>query len=490
MLKTRLFLIFIICFLTGIVLGDLMRNQEFLRIFAIAGLMIYLFLRIRKEFANEFWKVIIVIFLAVFFGIVRFLFSFESDDSHIQNFNGYYEFEGCIADEVDVRDDKVKYTIEAERILIDKEWLDAHGLILVNGSRYPVYEYGDCLLLAGKIQKPDKIEDFYYDKYLARYQIYSVVYSGKIEKKLERKEDNLFYKWTYNLKSIFENKLSEVFAEPYASFMAGLILGSRKGIPENLMKNFNMTGLTHIIAISGYNIALVIVVISGIFSFLNRRLKVIACSIFIILFVIFVGASASVVRAAVMGVISLIALFSGRRYFVFISLFSAAFLMNLWNPKILVYDAGFQLSFSATFGIIVFADKIQKYFKWMPGFLGMREALALTLSAQIIALPLIISHFGRLSLISPIANIFVLPMIPLSMGLGFFAVIISFLSNILGNIIGFFGYLTLGLMIFFIKIFADLTFASINIEWFSWWICVGYYLLIFKKVYNAVISDI
>ncbi|MBU1956882.1 ComEC/Rec2 family competence protein, partial [bacterium] len=235
------------------------------------------------------------------------------------------------------------------------------------------------------------------------------------------------------------------FAEPHGSFMAGLLLGSRKGIPEHLMQSFNTTGLTHIIAISGYNITLVIVVISGLFGFLSRRWKVFACSFFIIIFVIMVGASAAVVRAAIMGVISLIALFFGRQYFVIIGLFGAAFFMNLWNPKILVYDIGFQLSFLATFGIVVFADRIERYFRWMPSFFGMREAVLMTLSAQILALPVIILNFGRLSVVSPIANVFVLPLIPLAMLFGFFAVLF-------GRFFGFLGYLILEFIIFYNKL--------------------------------------
>ena len=84
------------------------------------------------------------------------------------NYEGYYEIEGCVVEEVDVRADKVKYVLEVSKILIDNEWKSVKGRILVNGSRYPVYNYGDCLSVTGKVQRPEKVEDFAYDKYLSR----------------------------------------------------------------------------------------------------------------------------------------------------------------------------------------------------------------------------------------------------------------------------------------------------------------------------------
>ena len=139
-------------------------------------------------------------------------------------------------------------------------------------------------LVSGELQLPEAIEDFKYDKYLSRYSIYAVVYRARIDK-ISEGSGHVFLKWIYDFKNVFEGRLSRIFAEPHGSFMAGLILGSRKGIPEYLMDSFDTTGLTHIIAISGYNITLVIVVVSGIFSFLNRKMKVVASSFFIIVFV-------------------------------------------------------------------------------------------------------------------------------------------------------------------------------------------------------------
>lgn len=486
MQKTKIFLLFIVFFLGGILSAQWLKEGAYLQFAVLLALALWKLFSMKSDFKTK-TRILIVAIIAVCCGVGRFWISFQEDSSHIRNYTGYVQIQGCVADEIDVRADKVKYTVEVSSVrgAKDTSWRSAYGRVLVSAPRYPVYFYGDCFLVKGELQKPEKIEDFYYDRYLARYSIYSVMYRAQISK-IDEEKRNIFYESLYKIKSIFEEKLSKIFSEPYASFMAGLILGSRSGIPEHLKINFNVTGLTHIIAISGYNIALVITVVSMLFGFLRRRPKVIACGIFIVVFVIAVGASASVVRAAIMGIISLIALWGGRQYFVIIALFSAAFFMNLWNPKILVYDAGFQLSFLATFGIIIFNERLKNLLKKVPEIFSLRDALVMTLSAQILALPIIIMQFGRLSIISPLANIFVIPMIPLAMALGFFAVMFGFISSFIGDLIGFGGYLVLKFIIFFVNFFASFKLASLQIEWITWWMVLVYYLFLFKVVSKSI----
>lgn len=386
--------------------------------------------------------------VGVFFWRLKVVTNFG--DRHVSNFTGAVRLEGCVVDEVDVRRDKVKYTIEARKIELNGERFEVEGKVLVSGGRYPVYEYGDCLSVEGKLEKPGVIEDFSYDKYLARYGVYSVIYRGVLQKIGE--EGSLFFKNIYVLKIVLEGRFGRVYREPEASFMAGLLLGSRRGIPDELMTDFNRTGLSHIIAVSGYNITMVIVFIGFLFGFLSRKYRAFCAAVVVLLFVVLVGASAAVVRAGIMGIIGLIALWFGRQYFVGIALFLAAFLMVLWNPLIFLYDVGFQMSFLATVGVVYLAPRMLKYFHRVTGFCGIREALVLTLAAQIMTLPVVLWNFGRFSLIAPVANILVLPLIPPVM-------IFGFLSIFFGKFVGFFGYLILKLIIALVEFFSSFWFA-------------------------------
>lgn len=472
-------MLFILAFLSGILIASLIRERIYDdAIFVLILEIFLLYLAVRRGLMPFSTKIFIIVLCGLIIGSLRFFADdiFGFDD--IGNYSGKVLIKGCVVDEVDVRSDKVKYTVLAEEADIGDGWISVDGKVLVSGRRYPVYQYGDCFIVSGKLQKPDKFENFDYGKYLSRYDIYGVIYRADIKKIENLDGGGLFFVSIYKFKQSFESELAEIFVEPYSSFMAGLILGSRKGINEDLVSDFNTTGLTHIIAISGYNITLLIVVMSGMFGFLSRKRKVFASIVFIVLFVILVGASASVVRAGIMGMIGLIALWFGRDYFVSISLFSAAFFMNLWNPKILVYDVGFQLSFLATCGLVYISPGLKKYFEWLPEKFGLREIVTMTMSAQVLALPIILINFERLSLIAPVANVFVLPFIPAAMVFGFFAVIASYVWTFLGMIIGFFGYLVLAFIIFCVEFFAELPLASVDVTWFSWWVAGVYYFLI------------
>ena len=218
------------------------------------------------------------------------------------------------------------------------------------------------------------------------------------------------------------------------------------------------------------------------FGFLGRRRKVLASAIMIIVFVILVGAGASVVRAAIMGGVGLLALWFGRTYFVSISLFTAAFFMNFLNPLIMLNDVGFQLSFLATCGLVYVSPLIEKYFVKLPEFFGIRESMTMTIAAQVLALPIILLNFGRLSLISPLANISVLPFVPASMLFGFFAVLFGYFSNALSLIFGFVAYLIMSLMILIVRFFAAVPLASLGIDWFNFWVAGVYYFVVVRWI--------
>jgi competence protein ComEC len=208
-------------------------------------------------------------------------------------------------------------------------------------------------------------------------------------------------------------RLQVLLPEPEASFAVGLLLGKRQNMDQDLQDAFQAVGLTHIVAISGSNIALVVILFFTLFSFLPFHRRLAFSAIGVVTFVLLVGPSAAVVRAGLMGVLSLVGLYSGRKSQAYFGLLWSAVLMVLWNPLVLTYDVGFQLSFASTFGILTLTPILEKVF---PQRLWMRDELILTLAAQLMTLPFIIFYFGRISWITPLANLVVAPLIPLAMG--------------------------------------------------------------------------
>ena len=196
------------------------------------------------------------------------------------------------------------------------------------------------------------------------------------------------------------------------------------------------------------------------------------------------GFGSSAVRAAIMGFAVLLANLTGRIYDPRNSIALAAFLITLSNPKVLIFDLGFQLSFLAVLGIIYLRPALKRLLKFgdKPGFFAWRENLLMTLSAQLATAPILIVNFGNFSLTAFVANIFILTAIPLTMGLGFLIGLSHFFSYYLALIFGWLASLFLNYEIFIINLFAKIV-LPINPSVNFWAILVYYSVLVGIIIY-------
>jgi competence protein ComEC len=290
------------------------------------------------------------------------------------------------------------------------------------------------------------------------------------------------------VKSVVAKKINLLWHEPHASFMAGLLYGYRGGL-GSLNELFNITGVTHIVAISGYNITIIATILITICVqlLIPRKKAFWLVSTGIVLFVLFAGASASVVRAGIMGIIVLLARQMGRMSRVGNVLILTAVLMALHNPFVLVWDAGFQLSFLSTVGLVYLTPFVKPWFTRVPEMFGLQESIVSTLAAIIATLPLILYQFGRLSIVAPIVNVLILWAIPLIMFMGFFAVLVSFLFLPIAHIISWIAWAGLEYIILVVKWFASLPFAAVEMR-IPVWLMVGMYggmvYLVYQKRTN------
>ncbi len=225
---------------------------------------------------------------------------------------------------------------------------------------------------------------------------------------------------TYHSANIFSKQTNKLLPEPQASLLSGILWGEQKQMDKNLYGALKRTGTLHVIALSGMNITILISLIGKITLFLGRKQSILLSLTLIVIFIVFVGASPSVVRAGIMGSLSLLAVYFGRKSWAMLSLILAAGIMLIINSA-WIFDIGFQLSFLATLGIIVLASKPLRKKKGLAGeFLEEgKENLRTTLAAQVFTLPVIIYNFKQLSLIAPLTNVLVLWIIQPIMVLGF-----------------------------------------------------------------------
>ncbi len=265
--------------------------------------------------------------------------------------------------------------------------------------------------------------------------------------------------------------INSLLPEPQASLLGGILFGVKATMPKDLYNALVATGTLHIIALSGMNISILANLIVRMTSFLGKKASSIVTICLIIIFTLFVGASPSIVRAAIMGSVSLLATCFGRLSWGLLSLFLAAGIMLLFN-YILIKDLSFQLSFLATFGIITCSPtgelanrKIERQRSKSPSkqlLYVVRQNFRLTFSAQLFTLPVILINFHRISLISPITNLMVEWAVQPIMVLGFIVAILGWIWQPLGIIPAWIVWIPLTYFIKIVELLSKVPGASVS----------------------------
>ncbi len=453
--------VYIFCsfFLVGIVIGSKVTVDLFFIYLLILFSFLYLFL-LSPSLAV---KIFLIALVGASVGVGRWQLSWPVlSEKRVEWYNGQeVEIEGVVSAEPQQRLQKQKITLSVQKVNQNP----AQGKVLLTLPLYPSYAYGDVLLVQGKVKPVPRFDDFAYDKYLSLFGIYSVAYYPQVSK-IGFDPPNLALARLLQLKTAVINRVNILVAEPYAAFLGGLLWGAKRSIDPQVMENFNITGTTHIVALSGYNIMILFVMVMLAMPWLgvSRKYAYIVVIAVIIFFVVITGMSASVVRAALMSILVIVAYNSGGGVRTSVILLIAAAIMCLANPKVLLYDAGFQLSFLATAGLIYLAPHLQPYFNWLPKIFSLQEAVVTTLSAIFMTAPLIVYQFGRFSLVALPANLLILFVIPAIMAIGFAAVVISFIYFPLGQVIGWLAQVLLSYPLWVTEKLAAFPLASILVD--------------------------
>lgn len=211
----------------------------------------------------------------------------------------------------------------------------------------------------------------------------------------------------------FATGMENALPEPQASFGLGILVGQRTNLPQQIIQQLTMVGLVHIVAVSGYNLTILVRGLQRL-RIKSKYQRTLLSLILIGLFVLMTGFSASIVRAAVISVLSLWAGYYGREIKPLLLIAFAAALTGWIRPYYVWSDIGWYLSFLAFFGVLVIAPLItSKLFSKQPKLLAI--VLIETLCAELMTLPLIMAIFGQMSLIGLLANLLIVPLIPVAM---------------------------------------------------------------------------
>ena len=409
-------------------------------------------------------------------GVLRVQISeFNIANDKLSKFNGKGEvvLTGVINNEPDVRDTFQKIKVKV-----------GDSTVLVTANRYPEYKYLDTIKITGKLETPSETEDFSYKNYLMKDGIYSVMNFPKIEiKSVKHKYNILSYLYEKILfaKQKIRKSIQSNFLPPQSSILEGTILGDNGAMSNDLKSKLNITGLRHIIAVSGTHVVILSAIVMSLLLALGfwRGQAFYIAIIFICIYIVLTGLPPSGVRAGIMGGTYLLSQKIGRQTIGARLITLACLVMLLINPVLLCYDVGFQLSFLAVLGLIY----LEPFIKMLIQKLTKDNAkelvgiISTTFAAQIFTLPIMVYNFGNISFVSPITNLLILPIVYWLMIFGFLASILGIFSNALGWILSVPCWFLLTYFVKVIDFFSQPWMAKsiTNVSWV--WIFISYFVV-------------
>ncbi len=401
------------------------------------------------------------------------------------NDSGDLRVRGVVAEDPRRLADGQRVVIAVDSVQIGEAWQSAEGLALATLPRYPERFYGDRLELTGALTTPHAAArpgDFDYRVYLARRGIFSLM-KPEQARLIASNQGHPLITALLRFRDQARRVLLRELPEPQAALAVGILLGLQSSIPDEVLDHFSATGTSHILVISGWNITIISAALYSLADGmkLERRKAFWAILTTIWIYTLFVGATPTVIRAAVMGSIVVIGQRLERPAHAWTTLFAACWAMTLWNPQTL-WDMGFQLSALATASLFAYGKGTEALLMRTPlraGWLDWaREALTATLAAQILALPLILYAFGNLSLIAPLANVVMLPMVPSAMLFGAIALVGGMIWLPLGQWLALPAYLFLAWLTEGARLFGQLPWAAVQLPSFPLWLLLAYYAIV------------
>lgn len=442
--------------------------------FAGAALAVGLAIAARQE---RRWRLVFVCAACFTLGAARMALATRTPGpEHIGYYidSGAVTMTGTISRPPDPREAATNLRLDVERIEDRDGVRRVSGTVLVQAPRYGTYAYGDRVTVSGMLLSPPEFDGFSYRDYLARQGVHGLVSNADVEV-VSTGGGVPWLRAIYAVRERAREVIDRLLPSPQAPLLNGIILGDESAISTTVRDAFQRTGTSHVIAISGANIVVIIRVLMGLLQpGLGRRRAAWVTLAAIAGYTVLVGASASVVRAALMGGLAIVATQTGRRAHGLTTLAFAAWLMTVWSP-LTAWDVGFQLSVAATAGLVLFspdfengleallrrflrAETARRVTRWLS------EPIAVSLAAQVATLPLTVLYFGQLSIASLLANALIVPLQPYVMIFGGLAALTGLIVTPLGQLFAWAAWLPLTGTLAVVRGLARLDMASIPFE--------------------------
>lgn len=367
--------------------------------------------------------------------------------------------EGVIDGEVEKRVDHTRVVLDEVSVADES----VEGKLLVRLPLHPEVFYGDTLVFSCALETPEPFEGFAYDRYLAVRGIYAVC---SFPQYIDIRSSD---QWTLvgsvlGIKQVLVGGIEKSVPEPHAAFLTGLLFGGSSSLSSELKDDFASTGTSHILAASGFNVSLFSLVFLGwvLQTRVGRKKGLLLTLVLMLVYTITAGATPAVIRAVLMGSVVLVQHWINRRAFMLNVLLLTAGLMLAANPLLLLDDIGFQLSFAATAAVVTLTESISTRLSFLPKRIGIREALAGSLAAILVTTPILLWQFGEISLMAPIANLLVLPLVPFAMVATIAVIVAGLVSSTFATVVALPAWALSSVMLWIIRVLSAVDFALVE----------------------------
>lgn len=401
-----------------------------------------------------------ILILAFFsLGFFRVYLS-ETSPGNISEYTGNKVFlQGVVAAYPQVKGLENIVVLKPDKIYLrdEREVSIKSGLVQTRFSKFIEINKGDKVEMEVLLEKPENFAQFDYVEYLKSNNIYA---TGKNPRIRRVDTSTRIYESAVNhLRKRIVEKINYSFPDPHAKLLAGMIIGTREQFSEEFASNLSISGTTHVVAVSGYNISLIINSIMSAAGYVHRK-KLVYISYFGLLgFLLLVGVdNIPALRATLMGFVLLFSMLRGRRSSGFLVLLLVAFMLHIQNPYT-YRSLSFQLSFAATGGLMLLSTHLSNLFqKLLPKFLN--EDVATTLTAILVTFPITFSNFGKITIYALLANVMIAPLVSLISLIGILWLVVSELSSVLGLVLQAFVWSCLEIMVQTINFTSSLPYAD------------------------------
>jgi len=414
---------------------------------------------------------VLIILLIIVIVIARYTDKLVQDSGFF-NYNKE-DLIGVISSDPEVRAKSQKFIFISE----------SNEKIIVFANRYINLNYGDNIEINGNIEKPEVFNNFDYPAFLSRQGIFYVSYYPNIILLPELGTKTIkfgFLHLIYNIKNNMRYSVNKYLPEPNASLILATTLGDDFGLDSELNIGLVKSGLRHIVAVSGLHMTIILGVLFLFFIILGlkRNYATIVALMFLLFYVVLTGMPFSAIRASIMGGILFLGFLIGRPSNTINALIISAIAIILWQNTAW-QEISFQLSFLAILGILLFFSFFQNIFKKIskiPKF--SIDILSITMAVLILIWPILSYNFGEFSIIAPISNVLVLPILPILMILGFLVMVFGIFFAPLAIFFSWFLWLVSEWIIFVAEFLGNFPGASIKFTNTNTWFIIAYYVLL------------